>query len=199
MRLIGMRAYLCGAMDRVPDGGIVWRDKITPVLEEMGVVVLNPARKPIDIGIEDEEHRASRRKAKEQGDYTVFQDRMIRHVDLRMVDESSFLICSIDVSVHACGTYEEIFWANRQKRPVLVWCQQGKINCPDWLLWTLPHEHIFDSLDDLITYLGNVSSGADQRDFGRWLFFDLKEPTIRALLRCPESRDLMRKLLTEYE
>ena len=49
-----MRTYLAGAMDRVPDGGAGWRDKITPLLERMGVVVLNPCDKPSEIGKEDE-------------------------------------------------------------------------------------------------------------------------------------------------
>ena len=52
-RLKGMRTYLAGAMDRVPDGGVVWRDKITPLLESKGVVVLNPCDKPVEVGIED--------------------------------------------------------------------------------------------------------------------------------------------------
>ena len=29
-RLEGMRTYLAGAMDRVPDEGVVWRDRMTP-------------------------------------------------------------------------------------------------------------------------------------------------------------------------
>ena len=37
-RLKGMRTYLAGAMDRVPDGGAGGRDKITPLLERMGVI-----------------------------------------------------------------------------------------------------------------------------------------------------------------
>lgn len=32
--LQGMRTYLVGAMDRVPDGGIQWREKITLFLRQ---------------------------------------------------------------------------------------------------------------------------------------------------------------------
>ena len=41
-RLKGMTAYLCGAMDRVEDGGVKWRNYITPKLQELGVGVLDP-------------------------------------------------------------------------------------------------------------------------------------------------------------
>ena len=56
-RLKGMRTYLAGAMDRVPDGGTGWRDKITPLLERMGVIVLNPCDKPSEVGKEDKDTR----------------------------------------------------------------------------------------------------------------------------------------------
>ena len=64
--LKNMRTYLAGAMDRVPDGGVVWRDKITPLLESKGVVVLNPCDKPVEVGIEDASTRASIEELKEK-------------------------------------------------------------------------------------------------------------------------------------
>ena len=36
-RLKNSLCYLCGAMDRVEDGGAGWRENITPKLKEMGV------------------------------------------------------------------------------------------------------------------------------------------------------------------
>ena len=36
-KLKGMRTYLAGAMDRVPDGGTGWRNRITPMLKSLGV------------------------------------------------------------------------------------------------------------------------------------------------------------------
>ena len=67
-RLKGMRTYLAGAMDRVPDGGAGWRDKITPLLKKMGVVVLNPCDKPSEIGKEDEGTRGNgKNRDREQG------------------------------------------------------------------------------------------------------------------------------------
>ena len=61
-KIAGLRTYLCGAMDRVPDGGVGWRRKIGQYLMTRGVVVFDPANKPIDIGVEDIEGREERRR-----------------------------------------------------------------------------------------------------------------------------------------
>ncbi len=50
-RLDGMRTYLAGAMDRVPDGGVGWRNRITPMLKSLGVTVFDPCDKPIVVGV----------------------------------------------------------------------------------------------------------------------------------------------------
>jgi nucleoside 2-deoxyribosyltransferase len=125
-KLFGTRTYLCGAMDRVSDGGVFWREKLTPFLNSLGVIVFNPCDKPIDIGCESQELREHRRVCKENGDLQALRDaKEIRSTDLRMVDISDFLIVNIDTECHACGTYEELFLANRQKKPVLIHCEQG--------------------------------------------------------------------------
>ena len=107
-RIRGMRTYLAGAMDRVPDGGVGWRDKITPLLESKGVVVLNPCDKPVEVGIEDSCTRVKIESLKEHDEYSKIKKEygVIRTLDLRCVDISDFLIASIDIDVHACGTYE---------------------------------------------------------------------------------------------
>ena len=174
-RLKGMRTYLAGAMDRVPDGGVVWRDKITPLLESKGVVVLNPCDKPVEVGIEDASTRASIEELKDKGEYGKIKKDygVIRTLDLRCVDISDFIIASIDIDVHACGTYEEIALANSQKKPVLIWCQQGKRFAPNWLYFMLPHQHIFSSIDSLMSYLDYVDTNKEQIEHHkRWFFFD---------------------------
>jgi len=173
-RLNGMRAYLAGAMDRVPDGGSGWRNKMTPMLQRLGVTVLDPCDKPIEIGIEDEESRVLIDHYKETGQFDRIRKEygVIRTLDLRCIDISDFIVASIDIDVHACGTYEEISIANSQKKPVLIWCQQGKENAPNWLFFMLPHEHIFGSLEDLMGYLEHVNSAEKVEHYKRWFFFD---------------------------
>lgn len=182
-RLNGMRTYLAGAMDRVSDGGIEWRQKITPLLENYGITVLDPCDKPIKIGIEDSNSRGKIDNYKSSGQYQKIREEfgVIRTLDLRCVDISDFLIASIDIDVHACGTYEEITTANSQKKPVLVWCQQGKENAPNWLFFMIPHEHIFGSLDELFDYLKVVNSEEHVKHYKRWFFFDQKK------IKCMEQ------------
>lgn len=174
MRLQGMRTYLAGAMDRVADGGEGWRNRITPILKALGVTVLNPCDKPVEVGLEDAKTRSEIEYLKNVKNYSKIREiyGVIRTLDLRCVDISDFIIASVDVDVHACGTYEEITVANSQKKPVLVWCHQGKKNAPNWLFFMLPHEHIFGSLDALLEYLINVHTGRDSKHYKRWFFFD---------------------------
>ena len=173
-RLKGMRTYLAGAMDRVPDGGIGWRKRITPLLRDFGVTVLDPCDKPIKVGIEDEDSRDSIASYKSTGQFSKIRKEygVIRTLDLRCIDISDFIIASIDTDFHACGTYEEITIANSQKKPVLIWCQQGKERAPNWLFFMLPHEHIFGSLESLMDYLKHVNSDDEVEHHKRWFFFD---------------------------
>lgn len=173
-RLWGTRVYLIGAMDRVVDGGVVWRRNITPFLEDIGVVVLNPANKPIGIGREDIEDRDLRTRLKAMGQYDELAKamRLLRIIDLGMVDMSDFLICNIDVDSHACGTYEEFFWSNRMKTPILVHVEQGRDEAPDWLWGTIPHEHIFGEWDVLKSYVKHIDEDEGVDHMKRWMFFD---------------------------
>ena len=144
------------------------------MLKSMGVTVLNPCDKPVEVGIEDSQTRSEIERLKSSRQYDKIRKTygVIRTLDLRCVDISDFIIASIDINVHACGTYEEVAVANSQKKPVLIWCQQGKENAPNWLFFMLPHQHIFGSLDELLQYLANVHSGRDHNHYKRWLFFD---------------------------
>jgi len=172
-KIAGLRTYLCGAMDRVPDGGVGWRRKVGQYLMSRGVIVFDPSNKPIDIGIEDIESREERKEWKENGDYDKIADtmRLIRNTDLRMVDISDFIVVNLDLDIHPCGTYEELFLANRQKKPIMLRVEQGKRETPDWLLGTIPHETIFSTWDEVRDYLDLVDAGRVKDK--RWMFFDI--------------------------
>lgn len=174
--------YLAGAMDRVPDGGIQWRQQITPWLNSRGIIVLDPTNKPCKIGIENPETRKKRHDAKVNGDYSLLlADKEVRAVDLRMVDKADFIIVNIDLESHPCGTYEEIFFANREKKPILIHCIQGKNLAPDWLFWTFPQENIFGTWDELKTYIDHIAFGTNPDRLKRWMFFDLEQVTQAAI------------------
>lgn len=172
-RLKNQRVYLAGAMDRVADRGATWRDNITPFLSSLGIIVFNPISKPTDIGLEDNDSHTIKTKLKKQHRYDELSNMMktIRSVDLRLVDISDFLIVNLDLNVHPCGTLEEIFLANRQKKPIIIHMVQGKDQTPDWLFGTIPHQMIFSSWDDIKEYLTHINSSENINTYKRWYFF----------------------------
>jgi nucleoside 2-deoxyribosyltransferase len=174
-RLKNQRVYLAGAMDRVADRGATWRDDITTFLIDMGIVVFNPITKPTDIGLEDQESHSIKTKLKQQHRYDELSSMMktIRSVDLRLVDISDFLIVNLDLNVHPCGTLEEIFLANRQKKPIIIHMVQGKNQTPDWLFGTIPHQMIFSSWEEIKLYLIQINSSENINTYKRWYFFDI--------------------------
>lgn len=175
-RLKGQRVYLAGPIDRVKDQGKVWREYVTPFLENMGIEVFNPVNKPSDVGVENNATHVMKKKLKDNEKYDELSEMMkiIRTVDLRLVDLSDFLIVSLDLNVHMCGTLEELFLANRQKKPILVWVRQGKKHAPDWLFGTIPHEMIFNSWKEIQEYLEYINTEESLENcLSRWCFFNL--------------------------
>jgi nucleoside 2-deoxyribosyltransferase len=175
-RLKNTRVYLAGAMDRVPDRGATWRDSISPFLHGLEIEVFNPITKPTNIGLEDQDTHLIKTKLKQQERYDELAAMMktIRSVDLRLVDISDFMIVNLDLSVHPCGTLEEIFWANRQKKPIIVHMVQGKKHTPDWLFGTIPHQMIFSTWDEIQLYLSHINSSENIDTHKRWYFFNIE-------------------------
>lgn len=162
-------------MDRVDDRGAGWRNSITPFLQELGIIVFNPLLKPIDIGAEDNNVQELKRKLKNEERYDELTDIMktIRSVDLRLVDISDFLIVNLDLDTHPCGTLEELFLANRQKKPIIVHMTQGKKHTPDWLFGTIPHNFIFSNWTDVKDYISHINSADNIQTHKRWYMFNV--------------------------
>lgn len=173
-RLQNMRGYLCGAIEFDKNLGRDWRETIQRETVGLGIHWLNPCKKPIDIGYEDLENHEGRRQLKKDGKWDEIRDvmKIVRCVDLRMVDIADFLIVNIDISLHTCGTYEELFLANRQKKPIIVRIKQGKVNAPDWLFATLPHQMLFSTWQEVQWYLRHVARNRDAETHNRWYFFN---------------------------
>ena len=174
-RLRSQRVYLAGAMDRVADRGAGWRSQITPFLEDMGVVVFNPLNKPSSVGSEDHDTHTIKNMLKDKESYEELSNIMktIRAIDLRLVDISDFLIVNLDLNTHPCGTLEEIFLANRSKKPIIIRMEQGKKSTPDWLFGTLPHSMFFSTWDEVMAYLSHIDSDRFINHENRWRFFNL--------------------------
>ena len=176
-RLYGMRAYLCGAIDRAEDGGINWRDYISNFLSNLNVCILNPCNKPTNKGEEGYIAREKRQQLlnNEQYDELSKKIKILRIIDLRLVDISDFIIFYLDPSIHLCGSYNEVFIANIQKKPILTCVEGGKNNTPHWIFGTIPHQHIFNNWQELKEYLVHVDQDENVEHYKRWTFFKYNE------------------------
>lgn len=181
-RLANMRCYLCGPMDRAVDGGAGWRVDVQNELRHYCLRFLDPCNKPTRKGVETPETRKLLNSEKLRGnfDFVTKEMKWIRRVDLRMVHLADFLIVHLDMDIHACGSYEEITWANQEKKPILVHVEQGKKQAPNWLFGMIPHNMIFSRWDKMFWYLDFISCGSHAvRDWditewsdNRWHLFD---------------------------
>jgi hypothetical protein len=93
-----------------------------------------------------------------EGNYEAVRKEMlwIRRVDLRLVHLADFLIVHLDKSLPTCGTWEEIAWANQEKKPILIHYAQGKRQAPLWLFGMIPHEMLFSTWEEMSSYLDYV-------------------------------------------
>ena len=176
-RLKRTTCYLCGPMDRVTDGGVVWRQELTPRLKELEIGVLDPCDKPSNYATEDSNTRERINLCKESGDFDTISNIMkpICAVDLRMVDIAHFLVVNLDIDIHMCGSYHEMFVAVGQKKPVLIRCEGGKERLPNWMFGVTPHQMVFSTWDELMGYLNHVDSDKQVEHYNRWRFFDFNK------------------------
>lgn len=165
------RVYLCGAMSYESNNGVEWRTSLKPFLKGLGIRIFDPTCKPIEIGPENLENRDNHHWLRTNGEFDELAEliKTIRCVDLRIVDIVDFLIVNIDLNTYTVGTWEEIFLANSQKKPILTHCEQGKKAAPLWLFGAIPHKHIFDSWSEIENYLLEIDTGLEDE---RWLLFD---------------------------
>jgi nucleoside 2-deoxyribosyltransferase len=173
-RLACTRAYLAGPIDRAPDGGVGWRQRLKEELADLQILWLDPTCKPTSAAPETPEIRAQWEALRQVGDYQTLgrQLRQIRCVDLRLVDVADYLIVHLDQTISICGTMEEIAWANRQKKPILVHMEQGKNAIPMWLFGMLPEQMMFSTWDDLTHYVRHIAHDQDIDPVKRWYFFN---------------------------
>lgn len=150
--------------------GTSWRDKTTKILNELGVVVFDPYKKPFVIDTEEgPDVRTRMAEQRASGDYSPVAERMrqIRSFDLNLVDRSDFIIAKISPSKASWGSAEEIVTAVRMKKPIFLTVDGGKKECPFWIFGMFPHEYIFNTIDDLLKHVSAIDAGTIPMD-SRW-------------------------------
>lgn len=164
--------YLIGGIEFMSDDGIGWRQKLIDMSWDNGVRVkfIDPCNKPVKIAGEIGPEKKKLQRLKEEGQWAEVKKiiHKIRRYDLRFVDYSDFLIVYIDPSVPTCGTWDEVFSAEDQKKPILVICKGGAVKAPVWLLDVVRTEEIFENLEDLVNHLVGINNGTIAMD-DRWV------------------------------
>ena len=98
----------------------------------------------------------------------------IRHDDLALVDKADIIIMHYNKDLLSCGTWEEVFWANRAKKPVFVFSDQGVKEIPIWMFWTLPHKYFYNSVSEVIDEIKLINDGTKPIDNSRWKLLQKK-------------------------
>jgi hypothetical protein len=163
------RLYLIGPMEY--SEGRSWREKVKYELNPLDLTIFDPYFKPfIDEVKEDEEARKELNEWKKEGKLELISERLkkVRRDDLRLVDISDFFIVYIIPGVASWGSAEEFFWANRLKKPIFVWVEGGRKECPIWVLGTIPPKYIYSSLDEVLKMIKDIDSGKVTIDSERW-------------------------------
>ena len=163
------RTYLVGHMQY--SDGRNWREYVTEELANREILCFDPYRKPFvkDVA-EDEETRARVMSQMEKGYYNDVAERFtqVRNYDLNLVDRSDFIVAHLVPEVASWGSAEEIVTAVRMKKPIFVAMQGGKAKTPLWLMGMMPHEYIYDSIEDVVHMIGEIDDGNKDIDSDRW-------------------------------
>jgi len=172
--LKGASCFLSGPIDRVADDGVQWRNYIKEQSKkrDLGLNFFDPCDKPEGLGSEIGVEKTKVQDLISQNKWQEAQDfvKMFRRYDLRGVDTSDFLIVKVDLDIHMCGTYDELFTAEREQKPILIIMGEGqkKENIPTWLVAFINPKEIFETEDECLDYLDNLNKGNENFD-RRWV------------------------------
>jgi nucleoside 2-deoxyribosyltransferase len=184
-RLQGLRVYLAGTMEYSKDGGSGWRRVITPALKKLGLIVMDPTNRPLRLSFasSSSEEIDNLKKLRNEGNFDtlVTYAKEIVHQDLRMVDVADLVIVFINATVPTVGTIDEFVTACTQKKPVLLFCEQGKKGLPIWFWGRIGRSHskvICDDLNEVVERLKQIAYCNDEHldefiDNSKWVFLHL--------------------------
>ena len=150
-----MLAYLCGPIEFAPDGGKLWRRKLTPfLLNDLGHRVYDPAEDEKK-NLTDEEARNFREW--KQTDVERFRRtvRKIIQYDLDIVEnKADYVICCLAGGgsvISSGGTASELTFAHRRGIPVYLVTDAPPHEISGWILACA--DRVFGNVDELKRFL----------------------------------------------
>ena len=163
------RTYLVGHMQYA--NGRNWRDEAEERLGKLNIKVFNPYKKPFVKEVsEDEDTRLSLDHCQKHGYFNDVAERMslVRSYDLNLVDRSDFIIAHLLPEVASWGSAEELVTAVRMKKPIFISMEGGKHKTPLWIMGMLPHNYIYDSVEEVMDMIEQIDNGSKKIDSDRW-------------------------------
>ena len=148
-----------------------WREYVEQELKQLNITVFNPYKKPFVKDVNEDE--AARQKMSDDmvsGYYSDVAERMttVRSYDLNLVDRSDFIIAHLLPDIASWGSAEELVTAVRMKKPIFVSMEGGKSKTPLWMMGMLPHNYIYNDLDEVLVMLKEINKGNKKIDSDRW-------------------------------
>mgnify|MGYP006128638443 CR=1 FL=1 len=163
------KTYLVGHMQY--SNGRDWREHVEKELEQLSITVFNPYKKPFVKDVkEDEDARLSLAHCQKHGYFNDVSERMklVRSYDLNLVDRSDFIIAHLLPEVASWGSAEELVTAVRMKKPIFISMEGGKHETPLWVMGMLPHNYIYDSIEEVVAMIKAIDKGTKEIDSDRW-------------------------------
>jgi hypothetical protein len=150
--------YLAGSIQDTKDGGTLWRDKLTPKLEALGITVLNPCKSECnnELGADILASRDQLRKYKRSGNFESFDEQMRKIIqdDLRQVTESNFLVVYWNNEYKHGGTVHEVAHAWNLHIPVYLVNYEPLTEMNDWILALVRQNgQIFENFGQLVDFI----------------------------------------------
>jgi len=156
-----------------------WRSKCLSFFKDIGVKVFDPYNKPfMDDLDESPEFRKKIYEEREKGNLEWVHEhfRNIRAVDLSCCDRADFLTVHIYPKIASWGAAEEIYTANRAKKPIFITVEGGIKKTPLWLLGVLPPKYFYNNVDEMLEMIYNINHRIMPIDSRRW---KLLKPELR--------------------
>jgi nucleoside 2-deoxyribosyltransferase len=150
-----MLAYLCGPMEFAPDGGKLWRRKLTPFLHnDLGHRVYDPA--------EDRKKSLTEEEAAHYRDWKETEVERFRRVVRKIIqydldvleNKADYVICSLSedaAATPAGGTLPELTFAYRRGIPVYLVTEARPGEIGNWVLACA--DRVFPNLEELKKFL----------------------------------------------
>ena len=155
-----LRIYLPGPMESCRDTAAYWRNEIKQKLVSIGFNEENIVD-PVKRQPEGEYEAIDRARAIGNWSEVDRITKEIVHHDLRFVDDCNFLICHLFDGVLTCGTWDEIFMASLQRKPVFIIMKNWQEKAPSWLFGRFGHAMMHEDIDEVINRLRNIRDGME--------------------------------------